>query len=361
MNPTNIHPKFSLNGFSFKKNDLKEFAYDYCKEGEQFEKDIGYFLGDWLSPNEFIKVNTSGSTGKPKSIMLKKRHMVNSAAATGYHLSLISGDSALHCLPSNFISGKMMLVRAMVLGLKLDCVAPISNPLGQNHKVYDFAAMVPLQLENSINEIERIKQLIVGGAPISRTLKASILGKTTKVYETYGMTETITHIAVRRINSKKKSASEEKDLPFKTLPEVFVKTDTRDCLVIDAPNISESAIVTNDIVNIVSDTEFEWLGRFDSVINSGGVKLIPEQIEKELASIIQKPFFVAGVPDETLGQKLVLIVEGTVDEKQLISSIRKNGKLSKFQIPKKILTCTKFSRTKNGKLSRTKTLERIRI
>lgn len=352
MKPIDIHPGFSLNGSTFNKNELKEFAYDYIKEGEPFEREIGLFLSDWTSQNEFIKVNTSGSTGEPKSILLKKEHMINSAIATGRYFNLVSGNSAVHCLPSNFIAGKMMLVRAMVLGLRLECVPPVSKPLLDSKIAYDFAAMVPLQLENSINQIDTIKQLIVGGAPISRSLKERIQHKKTKIFETYGMTETITHIAVRQVNFKK-------DLPFKTLPNIVIKTDSRDCLVIDAPNITESTVVTNDIVNLISETEFEWVGRYDNIINSGGVKLIPEKIETLLAPLLKNRYFIAGIPDELLGQKIVLVIEGEVDQGRLWDGIRSVNGFTKYQIPKEVLISSGFSVTKNGKIDRTETLKSL--
>ena len=360
MNHTDIHPEFSLNGISFQKNSLEEFAYDYLKEGQPFETNIGRFLLEWLSQDDFINVKTSGSTGKPKSILLKKQHMINSALATGIYFNIKPKDTALHCLPTEFIAGKMMLVRGMVLGIKLECVQPVSNPLTLTSKKFDFAAMVPLQLENSVEQMSRIKKLIIGGAPISKDLKIAIQGKATEIYETYGMTETITHIAVKQLNSIEDSSLRKKESVFKTLPNIRIKTDSRDCLVIDAPDISDSTVITNDLVKLVSNTEFEWLGRFDSIINSGGIKLIPEQIEQELESIIETPFFVAGLPDATLGQKLVLIVEGEVDENQLIATIKKESKLTKFQIPKMVIGVSKFNRTKNGKLNRAKTLESIK-
>ena len=353
MNHTDIHPEFSLSGFSFKTNSLKEFAYDFLKEGQPHEMEIGSFLLEWLSQDDFIKVNTSGSTGNPKSILLKKRHMVNSALATGNYFHLNSGDTALLCLPTEFIAGKMMLVRAMVLGLKLEFVKPVTNPLTLTSRRFDFAAMVPLQLQNSIEQIEIIKKLIIGGAPVSKDLKVAIEGKQTQVFETYGMTETITHIAVKGINTEPYNV-------FETLPFVSVSQDDRGCLVIDAPKISNSKIITNDLVELINENQFNWLGRYDSVINSGGVKLIPEQIELELEQLITKPFFVAGLPDEKLGQKLILLVEGEVDENQLITLIKEESKLTKFQIPKRVICVSNFKRTENGKLNRTKTLESIK-
>ncbi|MEM6687205.1 MAG: AMP-binding protein, partial [Bacteroidota bacterium] len=276
MIPTfkNIHLKFKLDGNYFSREALKEVAYSYVKEGTPNEQIIGDFLLDWLDEKDYVVVNTSGSTGMPKSIRLDKQAMVDSALATGDFFGLEPGNTALHCLPSNFIAGKMMLIRAMILGLSLDVVAPTSNPLQRLKKNYDFCAMVPLQVEHSFASLHHIKTLIVGGAPASAALVERLQDVSTKVFATYGMTETITHIAAKPLNhlSKNKKAS------YQTLPNIQITTDNRNCLVIAAPSITKEKISTNDVVEIISQTEFNWLGRYDNVINSGGIKLHPEQI-----------------------------------------------------------------------------------
>lgn len=360
MKHAEIHPEFSLNGHSFRKKELIDFARDFIKEGEPFEKEIGQFIMNWTSKDDFIHVNTSGSTGKPKSIVLQKDHMVNSAMATGTFFNLEAGNSALHCLPTEFIAGKMMLVRAMVLGFKIDCIAPSSKPSVNTDKGYDFAAMVPLQLENSLHEIDNIRLIIVGGAPVPYKLNQRLLEKRTNIFETYGMTETITHIAARHLNPPKEIHMEQRVRPFQTLPDVSIETNSRNCLVIKAPKISAGTIITNDIVNLISDKEFEWVGRFDTVINSGGIKLVPEQIERELTLVMKRPFFVSGLPDSSLGQRLVLVVEGEIEKEQVMDMLKKHVGLNKFQIPKEIYTISRFSRTSNGKLNRKKTLARIK-
>lgn len=363
-----IHNRFKLNGFSFSKEELKEVGYSLVKEGEAHESGIGDFLLDWLSDRPTIEVKTSGSTGKPKYLTLGKQAMVNSAIATGDFFRLTKGDSSLLCLSVDYIAGKMMLVRAMILGLELDYVAPSPKPLSTTNKTYDFAAMVPMQLEASLEKIDQVKTLIVGGAPISDNLKKSVQGKKARIFETYGMTETITHIAARRINGIR-SHTEPKDkkvpgtgsdpLTFKTLPNVSLSKDKRDCLVVNAPDINNEAIVTNDLVNLVSDTEFEWLGRYDNAINSGGIKLIPEQIEAKLSAVLDTRFFVTGMADATLGKKLVLIVEGKADADKLLETVKTSDVLLKYEMPKEVVTLDKFADTKNGKIQRTKTLEQI--
>lgn len=358
MNTIALHPKFQLDGCSYTTEALKEKAYSLVKEGQPYEVSIGAFILDWLSVSPTLAVHTSGSTGPPKSIVLKKVHMVNSALATGSFFNLQAGNIALHCLPTDFIAGKMMLVRAMVLGLRLTCVAPTSNPLESTKVSYDFVAMVPLQLRNSIKYIECIHSLIVGGAPFGDDLKKQVTQKSTKIFETYGMTETITHVAVKQINYLDGLYNEKENL-FKAVSNVIFSKDNRNCLRIDAPKVSDSLVVTNDIVDVISNTQFKWLGRYDNVINSGGIKLIPEQIESSLSHLISKRFFVAGLPDDILGQKLVLLVEGDINEKGLQERMASQTELSKYQIPKSILTVPKFLDTKNGKINRFKTLSLI--
>ncbi|MBP0902550.1 AMP-binding protein [Mariniflexile gromovii] len=348
----NIHDKFKIRGVHYSKEHLLQLAYNFVKEGATYEQEIGKFLHQWLDDNDFVEVNTSGSTGTPKSIKISKQAMVNSALATGDFFGLKPSNSVLHCLPTQFIAGKMMLVRAMVLGLELDLVEPTTKPVFDVEKGYDFCAMIPLQLENTLQDCDQIKTIIVGGASVSNALKAKIKNINPHVYETYGMTETVTHIALKKLNNFRHaelvSASH-----FKLLPNISISTDARDCLVIDAPKLSKEKIITNDIVKIHSETEFEWLGRFDNVINSGGLKLFPEQIEAKLQNKIQSRFFMVSKPHETLGEQLVLVVEGSIDsiDASAFSELKKHEK------PKQIFTLHTFIETASGKIHRKKTLE----
>ncbi|WP_431123763.1 AMP-binding protein [Flagellimonas flava] len=364
-----IHPSFKLNGIHYACNELPEVGYSLIKEGVPFEKSIGDFLVEWGMETATVVVQTSGSTGTPKDIALKKEHMVNSALATGSYFNLEPGNSALLCLPCSSIAGKMMLVRAMVLGLELDYVEPSSMPLSGIRKTYDFSAMVPLQVGKSLVQLNQIKSLIIGGASVSFGLKEKLQTVSTTCYETYGMTETISHVAVKAIqNSKFKIENSGNPIVeqsnnrtiqqsnFSALPNITFSQDSRSCLVIEAPKISDELVVTNDIVELISKTEFQWLGRYDSVINSGGVKLIPEQIEKKLASLIPSRFFVAGIPDKTLGQKLVLVIEGEEkDSSELLQQIKSLEDLDKYEVPKDILCLSKFIETTSGKVDRLKT------
>lgn len=348
-----VHNRFKLNGIHYSHEDLKEVAYSFIKEGEPFEKTIGDFLTDWLSDSEYIIGRTSGSTGTPKNIKLSKQYMVNSAIATGNFFDLEPGFSALNCLPAYYIAGKMMLVRAIVLGLELDLTEPTSSPIFDYEKPYDFCSMIPLQLSNMVDYIDNIKNIIVGGAYVSNKLKKRIQKCSGNIFETYGMTETITHIAARRINHFERSPlPKEQWHCFTALPEVNISQDLRGCLVVDAPYVSDKEIITNDLVKLLSDTTFEWLGRIDNVINSGGIKIFPEALENKLASQIDKRFIIASEPDDVLGHKLILVIEGEKDSVKKIDF--KN--LGKYEVPKNIYYLEEFVSTFSGKIQRTETL-----
>ena len=343
-NPTyeNVHNQFKLNGFHLDREDLCRVAYSFIKEGEDFEKPVGDFLLDWFDSKSFIEMETSGTTGTPKTISVSKQAMVDSALATGDFFDLQPGNRALQCLPVKYVAGKMMLVRAMILGLDLEFVAPSSHPLDNNEINFDFVAMVPLQAQNSIAELKKVKKMIVGGASINKALEKQLLKLPTQVYETYGMTETITHIAARKLGEK----------AFTVLPYVTISYDDRNCLVIHAPRISDEVILTNDIVELVNENQFLFLGRMDNVINSGGIKLIPEQIEEKLASKISQRFFIASKPDNELGQKVVLVIEG--ENQEIDDSLYES--LDKYEKPKEIVFVSKFKETGSGKILRKETL-----
>ncbi|SHG29749.1 O-succinylbenzoic acid--CoA ligase [Flavobacterium micromati] len=345
INYNNVHNLFKINGFHFKRNDLCSLAYILIKEGEPFEKAMGDFLLDWFDAKSYLELNTSGTTGTPKTIKIEKQAMINSALASGDFFDLKPGNTALHCLPTNFIAGKMMLVRAFILGLDIDFVSPSSRPLLNKDRSYDFAAMVPLQVQNSIAELFKVKKMIVGGAKMNHELESQLANLKTEVYETYGMTETITHIAAKRVGEE----------AFSLLPNVKIGIDDRNCLVIDAPNISNELIVTNDLVSLIDEDHFVFIGRIDNLINSGGIKLVPEKIEDKLSQKIHSRFFVAGMKDEDLGEKLVLIIEG--DEQELEDTIFK--KLDKYERPKEIFYVKKFAETENGKVKRKEILESL--
>src|SRR5690554_3979635 len=271
--------------------------------------------------------------------------MVNSALATGVFFDLHPKDKALCCLPVNFIAGKMMLVRAFVLGLEIDFAEPSAKPLLNNDKEYDFVAMTPMQVENSIEKLQQIKKLLIGGSKVNSSLEKKLLAIPTEIYETYASTETLTHIAARKISED----------TFKLLPNIAISLDTRGCLVINAPRISEDEIITNDLVELKSEKEFIWLGRFDNVVNSGGIKILREKIEPQLTHKISHRFFFGGIPDSVLGEKLILVIEA--EKYELNPTVF--DELDKYEKPKEVFFISKFKETQTGKLKRSKTLSII--
>ena len=345
-----IHPKFKLNGLPYQSDGLFEKANGLINRGAHYEISIGNFIQEWLDNNDYVVVKTSGSTGVSKNLVLSKQKMISSAKATGTFFKLPENTNALLCLPSNYIAGKMMLVRAMVLGWNLHVVAPGKNTISHDDTDYDFVAMVPYQVQYSLKSLNKIKKLIIGGAAISKKLNDQLQGVDTEVFATYGMTETISHIAVRRINGLAKSNN------YTALPRVRFSLDKRNCLMIDAPEVSVEKVISNDVVKLISPTSFEYLGRIDDVVNSGGIKLFPEQIESKLASYIDRPFIIASEKNETLGEQLILIIEDATtqensDFKEAFLS------LSSYERPKKIYTFSKFPFTETGKIKRMELLK----
>ena len=243
------HSSFKLNGTFYDNSGLLSLASVYSKGCDDHLVSLADFIEIWIDLNSEITLQTSGTTGTPKAVLMSKQSMVNSALATGSYFKLSPGDSALSCLPFTYIAAKMMFVRAYVLGLELECIKPSSSPLESLSKSYDFCAMVPLQLENSISKLDQIKTLIVGGAPLSTDLMDQLKNSASRVYETFGMTETVSHIAVKKIS---KSFS-----LFEVLPSVSIAVDDRNCLLIDAPELASNTIQTNDLVCLHSKTTFE--------------------------------------------------------------------------------------------------------
>lgn len=341
----NVNKNFKLNGYHLTKNDMCRVAYNFVKDGNQHEKPLGLFLLDWFDENPEITLKTSGTTGTPKNIIVPKQAMVDSALATGDFFRLAPKNKTLCCLPVDFIAGKMMLVRAFILGLDLDFVEPSSEPLAYNNKEYDFVAMTPMQVENSIEKLQQIKKLLIGGSKLNHVLEERLKEIPTEIYETYASTETLTHIAARRIG----------DEHFKLLPNISISLDQRDCLVIDAPRISEEKIITNDLVELKSENEFLWLGRIDNVVNSGGIKIFPEKIEPQLTDKIPHRFFLGGIPDSVLGEKLILVIES---EKYAINT-EILEELDKYERPKEVFFISKFAQTESGKIKRNDILTHI--
>ncbi|KIA85446.1 AMP-binding protein [Kaistella jeonii] len=343
--------------------DFSNFSISDISPETDFEIKVLAFLEEWLSNSQKVKVQTSGSTGAPKIFEVEKERMRHSAKMTCDILGLKERDSSLLCLPVEYISGKMMVVRAIERKLILFVKTPSSKPITDLTENIDFCAMSPLQVENSLDKLHLIKNLIIGGAAVSESLKNKIAQKlihsTTQshIFETYGMSETLSHIALKEIYPSAKDY-------FTALNGVELSLDERNCLQISAPQLNPELIKTNDLVEIKQVNEsandklhFKFLGRIDNVINSAGLKIYPEELENLVKKEISNDVVFLGVKNQLLGQKLVLAIEGEENEivkKQLEKIIYP----TKNHRPKETIFIELFPRIPNGKIDR-KTLEKL--
>ena len=340
------------------------------------------FLDEWNNDSEYVEVKTSGSTGEPKRMMVEKRRMLNSARITCDFLGLKPGDTALLCMSTDYIAGKMMVVRSIERGLKLIEVPPSGHPLDIKHLTLnilgqakrpldlwslarqesrakhchiDFAAMVPMQVYNSLQvpeERERlmaIRHLIIGGGAIDDAMEAELRKFPNAVWSTYGMTETLSHIALRRISGPEAS---EWYIPF---PTVKLSTTDEGCLVIDAPEVCADTLTTNDIVELKPDGRFRVMGRKDNVICSGGIKIQIEEVERELKPYVRVPYIISKKKNEKFGEIVVLLTEGDTDEARAICEEH----LPKYHRPKLYQHIDQIPLTETGKPARKKILELI--
>lgn len=311
------------------------------------------FIKEWENEQNFIEVKTSGSTGIPKIIQLKKAHCIISAKNTLSFLSLRENDAALLCLSMETIAGKMMVIRSIVGNLKLFVTDPTSNPLELIDSPIQFSAMVPLQVDKILGTnpllFNQLDQLIIGGGPVSTHLIENLKNIHYTAYQTFGMTETISHVALRKIG-------EITETYYTALPSVsFEEKDQQ--LIIHYPGVLSEALITNDLVELISKKTFKWLGRTDFIINSGGVKINPEEVESKLSNVIKFPFFIAGIPDDRLGSKVILVLESL--QKTNLNKEELKQFLSPFSIPKLVFYCENFERTKSGKTNRIATLNQL--
>ncbi len=305
--------------------------------------------------SDFITVQTSGSTGVPKKMQVQKSRMIASAKATLTFLNIQKGQSALLCLPTKYISGMMMVVRSIVGGLHLIegdvCGHPLEAFVDQGAS-FDFVAMTPMQVFNSLQVpqekmlLQQIGTLIIGGGAISPALEKELRKlHPVRIYSTYGMTETLSHIAMRQVNGEHPSSW------YVPLPGVTIDTDTNDALRIFAPEIYPDWLQTNDVVHCVNQ-KFEVLGRRDNIINSGGVKIQLEQVEKEIAQVYSSlNFVVTSVADDKFGEVLVLLVEKGNDIDCRLSEIDFDFLPRYFQ-PKHMLFVEHIPMTETGKPNR---------
>ena len=310
------------------------------------------FVDEWNNDSAYVEVKTSGSTGEPKRMLVEKRRMLNSARITCDFLGLKPGDTALLCMSTDYIAGKMMVVRSIERGLRLIEVEPCGHPLVDNYQL-NFAAMVPMQVYNSLQvpeEKERlmaIRHLIIGGGAIDEEMEAELRSFPNAVWSTYGMTETLSHIALRRISGPEAS---EWYTPF---PTVTLSTNDEGCLVIDAPEVCAQMLVTNDIVELKPDGRFRIRGRKDNVICSGGIKIQIEEVEQALKKYVRVPYIISKRKDPKFGEIVVLLTEGDTAQVQTICQ----QVLPKYHQPKLYLKIDKIPLTETGKPARKKAEE----
>jgi O-succinylbenzoic acid--CoA ligase len=314
----------------------------------EWELKIYQFILTFFDDKQYVEQLSSGTTGTPKNFKLSKSAMIHSAQNTIEILGLKAGDNALLCLPIDYIAGKMMVVRALLAGLNLNWEEPSSAPLLQNYDSIDFCAMVPMQVYNSIENRDafiKIRTLIIGGSELRSDVKEMIGGLSNTIYETYGMAETCSHIALRKISGQNRDDS------FSILPGISISVDDRNCLKISASYL-ENEVVTNDVVELIDETRFLWKGRYDNLINSGGIKINPEQLETSISKITGMECAVIGVADEKLGQKVVLFIESVQkeDTNDLASLIKYN--LAGFHVPREIVVVKELPRNKSFKIDR---------
>lgn len=352
MNYTDYHT-LSINGARLSGQEIIAFCRGQAQPNIRL---LGGFITEWLDTNPVIEVKTSGSTGSPKIIRVKKNQMLQSAAMTAGYFDFRPGETALLCLPMTYIAGKMMVVRALYSRLDLVCVEPDSSPLAAlpaGGKI-DFAPMVPMQLEGT-EDTAPVRKILLGGGPVSPAMEEKCQSFQAEIYHGYGMTETLSHVALRRLNGRGRSAV------YHALPGITFSADERNCLIIDAPFIA-APVITNDVTALINEKEFLWKGRIDYVVNSGGVKLFPEEVEKKLSPLIREGFFVAGLPDARLGEKLCLFIEGrSCNKAQRRSLLEKiSGYLDKYEKPRDIFFIDTFNRTSSGKINRKETIRLAR-
>ena len=311
---------------------------------------IDEFLAEWNNDSEYVHVRTSGSTGVPKPMLVEKRRMLNSARITCDFLGLREGDTALLCMSLDYIAGKMMVVRSLERRLQLITVPPSGHPLANlspQTSHLSFVAMVPMQVYNSLKvpeECERLKQichLIIGGGAIDDALAAALKSFPHHVWSTYGMTETLSHIALRKLNGPDASDC------YTPFPSVKVSLSDEGCLVIDAPEVCAEPLVTNDIAELC-EGRFRILGRKDNVICSGGIKIQIEEVERQLRPHLSLPFLITKRPDAKFGEVVVLLTEGSVDEARAVCE----RILPKYYQPKVYLHVDKIPLTETGKPAR---------
>lgn len=306
---------------------------------------LNEFLAEWQNDEPIIRAHTSGSTGKPKEISLLKTDMLLSAHNTNTFFGIDSHSVLGLPLSIDYIAGKMMVVRSLLADCRLRRF-PICNTFVVDERV-DLLSVVPSQVASLIRDsksLRNVSNLLIGGAALNSNLEHEIIKAGVSAYIGYGMTETCSHVALRRLGDISKA--------YTAMSGIRFSTDKRGCLVIHSSDFSWKSIVTNDIVELLNDTSFVWRGRFDNVINSGGIKLHPEEIEKGLSTMIDNPFYIVGHPSDKWGECVALVVECSRADLQMIEGRLADLSLPKGWKPTIVVGVDTLPRTANGKIRR---------
>ncbi len=348
---------------SFSFDAIRQHGKELLEDNPAFEQTFE-LAQQWLNGNTEFTFFTSGSTGIPKPIVLKRTQLEASGKATIQTLALQPSEHILLCMNTQFIGGAMLLIRGLILGATITLQQPGSNPLqdiGQHHP-YTFASFTPLQLypllQNKFDEqnvLNQFKHVLIGGAPISIELENTLVNLSVKCYQTYGMTETVSHIALRQIG---------KDKAYTLLNGIHYQTDARGCIAIQGAVTQNQWIQTNDVVEIVDHNHFHLLGRADDIINSGGIKVWPQKVEDRLRIVFKSlaiPFTnicVTQKPHPQLGEKVIALIETNLHELdwELIKT-KLTPMLHKYEIPKNVYLLQQFMYTPSGKINKVETLK----
>lgn len=339
-----------LEGREYTSEDIRRLIAGGTEVHSPALWDLYLFLNEWFNDSPVITVHTSGSTGTPKELIVRKDRMMQSARLTCEFLNLKKGESALLCMNLRYIGAMMVVVRSLVAGLNLIVRPASGHPMADIKAPLRFVAMVPLQVYNTLQvseEKEQLEQtdiLIIGGGAVDEALEMKIKHLPTAVYSTYGMTETLSHIALRRLNG---ALASKHYFPFSS---VKLSLSAENTLVIDAPLVCDEILQTNDIARIYPDGSFMILGRKDNVINSGGIKIQAEEIEKLLHPFVPVPFVITSVPDPRLGQAVTLLIVGKLDTRELENKLQ--ATLEPYYRPKHIFITKSIPQTENGKIDR---------
>ena len=351
--------KIYINNKEYQLTDLESFI----SKNPKYSK-LVKFIQNWRIGKQTFKFQTSGSTGKPKEISITKNQIISSVLATKKALGLDQEDKVLICLNPEYIATTMMTARCLILNLDMYIIEPSANPfklIDAEIKI-DFASFAPLQVEaildnNQANKLESIRNILVGGAPLSANLISQLSALNTNIYQSYGMTETVSHIALMNLKT---------DDCFNTIGGIEIQQDNRQCLTIKGAVTNDLWVQTNDVVELINPTKFRWLGRADNIINSGGVKVFPETLEALAIDILkqnnfQNSFFFYGQKNERFGEIIGLIFEKNKPKKTILDSLNNSiiNRFSKYHIPKTITTVNAFCRTESGKIKRIETIESL--